>query len=235
LIREYHIFIDIEIPITKAEIMIMSLKVLRQLDKANANPILKYKVMYHNTENNLRIRSDNGHIENGQRYPHIDLEMPDMEKKKMVFDTDPSDYEASINTVLRYAERYSNPMVGVNYWLRNLVTFKTDLIYFLFNNQKRFAGTSTAFTDVAKLVSADIWTNGGETIYDFEALNKLTAHRFVFCRIYEQTKHRPLKISKNLIQQNANTNLFPCPIFMDSSDGPLKHGPLKQSFRKQRK
>ena len=34
------------------------------------------------------------------------------------------------------------------------------------------------------------------------------------------TKHRPLKIFKNLIQRKVNTNLFPCPIILDSTEGP---------------
>ena len=105
LINEYHIFIDIEIPIKDSGILMLSLKVLKQLDMDSGNPILKYKVMYRNTENNLRIRSDNGHIANGQQFPHIDIEHPNTKKTKKIFDTDPSDYEASINTVLRYAER----------------------------------------------------------------------------------------------------------------------------------
>ena len=104
LIGKYHIFIDIEIPITKSEILMLSLQVLRELDRVQGNPSLKYKIMYHDTDSNSRIRSDNGHItSNGQRFPHIDLELPNKENKKMIFDTDPMDYEASINTVLRYA------------------------------------------------------------------------------------------------------------------------------------
>jgi hypothetical protein len=46
-----------------------------------------------------------------------------------VFDTDPSDYEAAINTVLRYAEFYNNRVIGVDYWSFNLITFNKELIH----------------------------------------------------------------------------------------------------------
>jgi hypothetical protein len=222
LIRQYHIFIDIEIPITKNETLTMSLKVLRLLDRDNANPILKYKVMYRNTDSNLRIRSDNGHIgANGRPFPHIDLEIPNKGNTKMVFDTDPSDYEASVNTVLRYAERFS-PMIGVDYWLHNLTNFRRDQIHFLFRTHQRSLNISTAITDVARLVSVDLWTRKGEYIYHFNDFNQLIASKFVRCLGYERTKRRPLKISKNLIQQKVDMNLFPCPVILNSTDGPLK-------------
>ena len=55
--------------------------------------------MYYDTDTNSRIRSDNGHLINGKPFPHIDIEHQNRRAKKFVFDSDPSDYEASVNTV----------------------------------------------------------------------------------------------------------------------------------------
>lgn len=87
-------------------------------------------------------------------FPHIDLELPHKSSEKMVFDTDPSDYEASINTVLRYAERHGNPMVGVDYWLNNLTIFRKELIYVAFNSAQSILNISTAFTKVERGISS---------------------------------------------------------------------------------
>ena len=116
LIGIYHIYIDVEIPLTQNATLTMSLQVLRLLDRNTGNPITKYKVMYREIESNLRIRAD--------KWSSIPtLEFPRKPNEKLVFDTGPLDYEASVNTVSRYAERHGNPMVGVDYWLNNLTTF----------------------------------------------------------------------------------------------------------------
>jgi hypothetical protein len=187
LIGKFHIYIDTERLFTQYATLTMSLQVLRLLDNDTGSPIMKYKVMYREIESNLRIRADNGHP-----FPHIDLELPHKTSEKMVFDTDPSDYEASVNTVLRFAERHGNPMVGVDYWLNNLTSFRKELIYVSFKSAKGILDTSTAFTDVARLVSLDILTKKGEYIYDFSDLTKLITSKFVYCRNYERTSHRPL-------------------------------------------
>jgi hypothetical protein len=124
--------------------------------------------------------------------------------------------------VLRYAERHGNPMVGVDYWLNNLTSFRKELIYISFKSAQSILDINTAFTDVARLVSLDILTKKGEYIYGFDDFTKHVTSKFVYCWNYERTNHRPLKISKNLIQQDINENLFPFLVIMKSEDGPLK-------------
>ncbi|MGC1931818.1 MAG: hypothetical protein WA667_22850 [Candidatus Nitrosopolaris sp.] len=88
----------------------------------NNSPITEYTIQYEDRSNNPIIRADNYHS-----YPHIDLQLPHGNKEKRLFDTDPSDYEASINAVLRYAEFYNTSTIGIDYWLFNLTTFKRDI------------------------------------------------------------------------------------------------------------
>lgn len=217
LIGKFHVYIDTEIPIYRNAKLTMSLQVLRLLDKNTGNPIMKYKVMYSEIGNDLRIRADNGHP-----FPHIDLELPNKTSEKVVFDTDPTDYEASVNVVLRYAERHSNPLVGVDYWLNNLASFRMNEIYFLFRTHQRSLNTITAFTDVARLVSVEILTRKDPYVYNFHDYNQLIGSNFVRCWNYERINHRPLKLSKSLIPHEVNQNLFPFPIIMHSEDLPLK-------------
>ncbi len=63
--------------------------------------------------------------------------------------------------MLKYAECFS-PMIGVDYWLHNLTSFRMDQIYFLFRTHQRSLNISTAFTDVTRLVSVDLWTRSSE-------------------------------------------------------------------------
>jgi hypothetical protein len=77
------------------------------------------------------------------------------------------DYEASINSVLRYAEFYNNPMIGVDYWLFNLVSFNKELIHSFFDTAKRSLKPHTSLTDIARLISVDILSAKQETQYDY--------------------------------------------------------------------
>lgn len=221
LIKKYHIFIDIEIQVSQNETFTMYLQVFRELDVDMTYPKMKYKVMYLSKGESggkpINIRADSFHL-----YPHVDIELPKTSKETNVFDTDPSDYEATVNTVLRYAEHCSNKMIGVDFWLHNLTAFRREVVHIAFKSAQSILNIKTAFIDVARLVSLDILTRQGEVIYDFDTLAKLVTSKFVYCRNYEHTNHRPLKISKNLIQQDISTNIFPFPIILRSEDGPLK-------------
>jgi hypothetical protein len=90
LIRKYNIFIDVELPISTNEIIRTNLRVHKKLD-VNNSPITKYTIQYEDTNNNSTIRADNGHT-----FPHIDLQLPNKQKEKRIFDTDPEDYEANL-------------------------------------------------------------------------------------------------------------------------------------------
>jgi hypothetical protein len=211
LIKEYYVFTEIELPISTNEIIRTNLKVYKKLGKNNS-PITEYTIQYEDRSNNTIIRADNYHL-----YPHIDLQLPPENKEKKLFDTDPSDYEASINAVLRYAEFYNSRTVGIDYWLFNLTTFKRELIHSFFNSARRSFDTSTAYTDVARLVCVDMLTAKAEINYTNEKLASSIVNKFLRCKIYEEKHNRPLKISKNLIQTEVDVNLLPFPIFITTS------------------
>jgi hypothetical protein len=207
LIRKYNIFIDVELPISTNEIIRTNLRVHKKLD-VNNSPITKYTIQYEDTNNNCTIRADNGHT-----FPHIDLQLPNKQKEKRIFDTDPEDYEASINSVLRYAEFYNNQYSGVDYWLFNITAFKADLIHSFFNTTRGHINVSTAFTDIARLAAVEIQTATEEINYGDERLARNIVNKFIRCKEYEEMYKRPLKIAKNLIQSDVDTILFPFPIF----------------------
>jgi hypothetical protein len=215
LIKKYHAFIEIELPLATNEIIRTNLKVNKELDKNNKT-VTKYTIQYEDRSNNTIIRADNKH-----QYPHIDLYLPNSNKEKRIFDTDPSDYEAAINTVLRYAEFHNSHTVGVDYWLFNLVTFKRELVYSFFKNIRghcrRYFRAITADTDVARLVSVEMLTAKGEVNYDYQMLAKVITNKFFECMIYENQHNRPQKISKNLIQAEVNVNLLPFPLVLSNS------------------
>lgn len=139
LIKENYVFVDIELPLTANEIIRTNLKVLKKLNRNNS-PITSYTIQYEDRSNKTIIRADNNHP-----YPHIDLQLPDGNKEKRVFDTDPSDYEASVNTVLRYAEFYNSHTIGIDYWLFNVTAFKRELIHSFFNTTRGYFKSSTAY------------------------------------------------------------------------------------------
>jgi hypothetical protein len=210
LIQKYHVYAETVIPITTNQIIRMTLRIHKKLDKTNRF-VTQYTIQYEDNSNKMVIRADNYHA-----YEHIDLKLPNMNQEKRVFDTDPSDYEAAINTVLRYAEFYSNRFIGVDYWLFNLVSFNKELIHVFFNSSKVYLDTHTAFTDIARLVSVDILTAENETNYDFGGLAQVIIPKFIECKQFEEKHRRPIKISKNLIQRGKQTNLLPFPIVVDS-------------------
>jgi hypothetical protein len=210
LIQKYHIYAETVIPITTNEIIRMNLKIHKKLDNTNRY-VTQYTIQYEDNSNKMIIRADNYHA-----YEHIDLKLPKKNQEKRVFDTDPSDYEAAINTVLRYAEFYNNRFIGVDYWLLNLVSFNKELIHVFFNSSKVYLDTHTAFTDIARLVSVDILTAGSETNYDFGGLAQAITPKFIECKQFEVKHRRPIKISKNLIQRGKQTNMLPFPIIVDS-------------------
>ena len=191
----------------------MNLKLHRK-PGSNNQVNLQYRVIYHDKSNNTVIRADNNHP-----YPHLDLELPNRKQEKRVFDTPPSDYEASINSVLRYAEYYNSSMIGVDYWLFNMMGAKKELRKFIhssFKNAKMFLNPQTSFTDIARLISVDVY-RANKTYYSVDDLSSLIVRKLNYCKQYEQQNRRPIKISKNLIQDGIDDNLFPFPLIADST------------------
>jgi hypothetical protein len=180
----------------------MDLKVHKKLNKSKNQWVTQYRIVYINTVDRTVIRADSDHP-----YPHIDLELAGGQKVTNVFDTEPYDYEAGINSVLRYVEFYKNPNIGIDYWLSNLVEFKRELIYSLFQSAKSNLQPITSFTDIARLVSLQFLTTASPVRYDLDKLARLVTSKFIECKNHEMTYGRPLKVSKNLLP-NENENVI---------------------------
>ena len=68
-----------------------------------------YTIQYENKSNSTIIKAGNNHP-----YPRIDLQLANGHKKR-IFENDASEYEARINTVLRYTEFYDTSHIGIVY------------------------------------------------------------------------------------------------------------------------
>jgi hypothetical protein len=79
-----------------------------------------------------------------------------------------------------------------------------------------FTRSSTASTDVARLVAVEMPTAKEEVNYDAEKLASIITNKFLKCKVYEEQQHRPQKISKNLIQAEVNVSLLPFPLILSN-------------------
>jgi competence CoiA-like predicted nuclease len=125
----------------------------------------------------------------------------------------------ALTAVLRYAEYYNSPMIGVDYWLFNMMGAKKELRYLIhssFKNAKMFLNPQTSFTDIARLISVDVY-RANQAYYSSNDLSSLIVRKLNYCKQYEQLNRRPIKISKNLIQDGIDSNLFPFPLIADST------------------
>ena len=129
--------------------------------------------------------------------------------------TPPDDYEARVNSVLRYSERF-NQRIGIEFWLQNIVNFERDLVYQLFDEFQKSFKIKSSHTDVARLVSLELM-NSQDFNYSAEVkrreIRNLISRGFQKCRQFERKSKRPLKIYRNLIQKNRDDMLFPFSIF----------------------
>jgi hypothetical protein len=215
LIQKYHLYTETEIQVSGSERITMDLKVHKKLNKSRNQWVTQYRIVYINTVDRTVIRADSDHP-----YPHIDLELAGKKKVTNVFDSEPYDYEAGINTVLRYAEYYKNPNIGIDYWLSNLVSFKRESIYSLFGSNKSNLQPITSLTDIARLVSLSMLNAELQVRYDLEKLARLIISKFIECKNHESIHGRPLKISKNMLP-NENGKVI-LPFFIQaSSDIPV--------------
>jgi hypothetical protein len=209
-LKKYTTYIDFELSISKQEIIYSKLRVPKKDNK------ILYTIQYFNIVKNIKIRTDLG----VHRYPHIDIEIED-QKHTNVYDTDPYDYEASINTILRYAERISNKFVGVLYWLYSLMNYNDKLIYSYISSIKKSLEPfklNVSLTDISRLVSIELYkiAQKNKILNDTDIL-ELLAHQFMKALEYEQKYKRPLKISKNILPNDICVLPFP----MISLDNPI--------------
>jgi hypothetical protein len=120
--KTHSIYAIANIPLTTNETVNMKLMVIR-------NGPIKYTTQYHDVSKGVIIRSDNFH-----GYPHIDIELPHKRLQPIPLSdlTDDTDmqnsYEFVINYILHTAERHTNPLVGVIYWLSPALILPTDLL-----------------------------------------------------------------------------------------------------------
>jgi hypothetical protein len=209
LAREYHIYVDTKIPITNDETLLMMMKVYKKLG-IDGKPIIQFRIQYQSVMHDTVIRADNY-----EPFPHIDIEpYNNLQKKqiKNIFDTDPSDYEAGVNTVLRYAERMCNRRIGIEYWLRNLVEYDRELVYSIFDSKQTQTSINSSHADVARLVSFELLTHTQDVVYSNTDLSNMVERAFSLCKQYEIQHHRPLKIHSNLVWKHSNESLMPFPI-----------------------
>jgi len=140
----------------------------------------------------------------------------DWQEEKNVYNTPPDDYESRVNTVLRYAERLSNRRIGIEYWIPNLVRLKPNVVYSNFDSYQQSMNIRSAHTDVARLVSLELFAASGETNYSNSQIGEMISKGFLQCQRYEYQNNRPLKIYRNLIQQGRNDSLMPFQIISES-------------------
>ncbi len=69
LARDYHVYIDMDVPITGDEKLVMKVKMKKKVD-SNNNPIIIYTIQYQNLFSGLIVRTDSKHI-----FDHIDIEI----------------------------------------------------------------------------------------------------------------------------------------------------------------
>jgi hypothetical protein len=207
--NEHHIYIDTEIAVTPNEHLIMKVKLFKKLNDQN-KPILIYTIQYQNLKTGKIIRTDSKHA-----FYHIDIEELDEKGKwqeiKKIYDSPPDDYEARVNSVLRYSERF-NKRIGIEYWLQNIVNFKRDLVYELFDHFQDTFKIRSSHTDVARLISVELMNSqdfnyGAKEIK--EKIRNMISIGFQKCKRYEHKNKRPLKIYRNLIQRKRDDMLFP--------------------------
>lgn len=209
LARNHHVYIDMEVPITSDEKLIMKVKLLRNGDNI-------YTIQYQNLFSGLIVRTDSKHI-----FDHVDIEIRtpagEWQEEKNVYDTPPDDYESRVNTVLRYAERLSNRRIGIEYWIPNLVRHRRDLVYSNFDSFQHLMETKSAFTDIARLVSLELYARTGQTNYSDTQITEMITRGFLKCQEYEhQNNNRPLKIFQNWIQKGRDDYLMPFQVITES-------------------
>ena len=105
IVNRYDLYAKADIPITQNQTVNMVLKILKDEKK-------KYTMQYRDDSIQLRIRTDSAHD-----FPHIDIEQGSKPQEKIKLNSEPEDYEASINTILRYVENKHNHLIGPTYWL----------------------------------------------------------------------------------------------------------------------
>jgi hypothetical protein len=199
-LRKHRTYIDLELPINDDEIIYSKLKI-----PIKGNKII-YTFQYFNSLTNIRIRTDIGR----HTFPHIDIETKDKKLKKL-YDTDPFDYEASINTILRYAERMSNKFIGFHYWLYTFMSYNDKLIYsYLKIFEEYFKNLNVSLTDIARLTSIDLYKIDQQyKILKDEDIARLIVQQFIKALKYEQEFKRPFKMSRNVLSKNINILPFP--------------------------
>lgn len=200
-LKKYSSYIDLELPISKHEKIYSKLKV-----PINDNKI-RYTIQYFNSLKDIKIRTDLGL----HSYPHIDIETKDQTQKN-VYDTDPYDYEACINTVLRYAERISNKFVGIHYWLYPLMNYNAKLIHSYINSIEKLLELyklNVSLTDISRLISIELYKIGqkNKRLNNIDIL-EILSHQFMKTLEYEQKFKRPLKISKNMLPNDIRVLPF---------------------------
>jgi hypothetical protein len=146
--KTHRIYALANIPLSTNERVNMKLMVIR-------NGPTKYTIQYHDVPKGVIIRSDNFH-----RYRHIDIELPHkrlppIPLSNLTDDTDmQNSYEFIMNCILHTAERYTNPLVGVIYWLPASI-LPADLLSLFITLRSKY-GLRMSLSVIARTIHMDI-------------------------------------------------------------------------------
>lgn len=175
IVNQHDLYAKADIPISQNETVNMVLKVFKNGKK-------KYTMQYGDDATQLRIRTDSAHD-----FPHVDIENGSKPQEKIKLRSEPEDYEASINTILRYVEKKHNRSIGCMYWLMPAVLVGSGrTIPYMFDAYQKIYNLNTPFTDIARFVSIDFIKETKNKILDINNCNNIIHSEFRKCKEIEQ-------------------------------------------------
>lgn len=206
LIRKYDLWAEAVIPITIKEIIDMKLKILKNGD-------IKYTMQYRKPDIKLQIRTDDAH-----GFPHIDVERNGSPQEKIILNSKPEDYEASINTILRFVEKKINRHIGARYWL--LPTLFSDIgnaVIQLFDLYQMEHNIKTTYTDIARFLCLNIIRDtSDDKKLEISDYSRMIDHNFRICKEQED-KNGDIPIESKSIQHINGIDMLPFPVIIPST------------------
>jgi hypothetical protein len=217
--KEYDVHAKATISLSPEERVDMLLKV-----RNNKSRSTNYTMQYRNAGKDLNIRSDTAH---GR--PHVDVELEGRQIRKVWLENPPSDYEDTINTILRIVEKHSNPLVGPMYWLYPACIYAPRLLD-LFQSCKTELGFVTPLTDVARMVSLGIlqMASSGKEL-SLNDLDTMILAECATCAELEKSNGGvPLRATDIKFAENIAPLPFPAPALPGSFARMEVYGPSGQ-------
>jgi hypothetical protein len=147
--------------------------------------------------------------------------MPGKLQQKIRLNSEPQDYEASINTILRYVEKNYNHLVGPTYWLLPSVLIGSGkTIILMFDVYQKKYNVENAFTDIARFVSIDVINeiSNGKKQLDIHDFSRIIHLEFRKCKeIEEKNGGIPLEVKATDIRYPNGLSMLPFPLILPST------------------